>query len=119
MARLTAKTSTIFIATGTETRVFRSVQDVPVGLRRRLHQSTNGLNSATILIADRRGREELIRSLRGLPSDVQSRLADNIRLRQQRTTPRRRSHQKFRLWIELLLPVLVGVSIWFLIDSRF
>ena len=108
MARLTARTSTIFIATGstgTQTRVFRSVHEVPAALRRRLQQSTNGINSATILIADRRGREELVRALQGLPSDVQSRLADNIRLRQHRPPLRRRFRPRFRLWLELLLPV--------------
>ena len=59
MQRVTVKTSTIFIAKGAKTRVYRSVQDVPPQLRKELEHSTNGFNSATILIADRRGREEI------------------------------------------------------------
>ncbi|HWF47365.1 MAG TPA: hypothetical protein VG168_10195 [Bryobacteraceae bacterium] len=119
MPRLTAKTSTIFIATKKETRVYRSVAEVPARLRRRLHQSTSGINSATILIADRRGREELVRALQGLPSDVQSRLAENIRTRQRRTYAPRHRRVTVRMWLEILLPVLVGISLWLLIDSRF
>jgi hypothetical protein len=119
MPRLTAKTSTIFIATKKETRVYHSVAEVPARLRRQLHQSTSGINSATILIADRKGREELVRALQGLPSDVQSRLAENIRTRQRRAYAPRHKRVTPRMWLEILLPVLVGISLWLLIDSRF
>jgi hypothetical protein len=70
MAQLTARSSTIFIATGRETRVYRSVEDVPPELRQKLVSCTRGINSATILIADKHGREELVRSLQGRPSEV-------------------------------------------------
>jgi len=53
--------------------VYRSVKDVPPPLRRKLLKSTNGLNSATILIADRRGREEIARAIQNLPSSLQRR----------------------------------------------
>jgi hypothetical protein len=77
------------------------------------------MNSATILIADRRGREELVRALQGLPSNVQSRLADNIRTRQLRAKPPQRERSRSRFWLELLLPVAVGLSLWLLIESHF
>lgn len=70
---MTLKTSTIFISVGERTRVYRSVDDVPPKLRRKLTESTNGLNSATILIADRNGREELIKAIQGRPSQLQTR----------------------------------------------
>lgn len=57
MQRVTLKTSTIFIAKGGKTRVYHSVNDVPPLLRKQLEDSTNGFNSRTILIADRRGRK--------------------------------------------------------------
>src|SRR5260370_10417975 len=79
MARRTVKRSTIFIPVGDQTRVFRSMADVPPRLRKKLEQSTNGINSATILIADRRGREEIVRAIRGLPSGVRSRFAASLR----------------------------------------
>jgi hypothetical protein len=122
MEKLTAKSSTIFIATGEATRVYRSVRDIPPALRRRLEESTNGTNSATILIADKRGREELVRVLQGLPSDVQSRLAHTLRANQpaqtqgSRKSSRRR--QLLRRWLEILAPVVVGLSVWFLASSH-
>ncbi len=124
MAQLTARSSTIFIATGHETRVYRSVEDVPPELRQKLVSCTRGINSATILIADKHGREELVKSLQGRPSEVECRLVENIRSRQtepegaavQETKSRL---QSIRTILELLLPVAVGASLWFFIESHF
>jgi hypothetical protein len=67
------QTSTVLIsASGTE-QVYRSVDEVPAGLRTRLLKSTNGANSATILIADRRGRQEIAKAMRNMPGTVQRR----------------------------------------------
>lgn len=121
MTRLTTKNSTIFISTGEKTQVFHSMSDVPPPLRRKLQESTQGLNSATILIADKRGREELVRALQGRSTDVQCRLADNLRARQQHEQARsvRKLGFSLRTWIELLLPVAIGASLWLFIGSRF
>jgi hypothetical protein len=75
MQRVTLKTSTIFISKGDRTRVYRSVGEIPEGLRKELETSTNGFNSATILIADRRGREEVRRALKGMPSALRTRFS--------------------------------------------
>ena len=72
------KTSTILIAAGEKRSIYRSVKEVPAGLRRRLLKSTNGLNSATILIADRRGREEIAKAVRSLPGSIQRRILPSI-----------------------------------------
>jgi hypothetical protein len=124
MTRLTARSSTIFIATADDTHVYRSVSEIPPALRRKLQQSTNSMNSATILIADKRGREELVRALQGQSSDVQCRLADTIRGRQSAdkqpsTAPKRRALFAWRRWLEVLLPATLGASLWFFIDSHF
>jgi hypothetical protein len=121
MTRLTAKTSTIFIASGAKTTVYRSLGEVPPGLRRKLQESTQGLNSATILIADKRGREELVRALQGRPSDVECRLAENIRAKERGAEPTKLGRTPFslRTWLELLLPVAIGASLWLFIGSRF
>ena len=122
MDKLTAKSSTIFIATSDATRVYRSVEEVPFDLRRQLEESTSGVNSATILIADKRGREELVRALQGLPSEVQSRLAATLRSqRRHRTVTRGRSSRRrkqVRLWLEILAPVAVGLSVWLLTSMK-
>ncbi len=122
MAQLTAKSSTIFIATGHETRVYRTVEDVPLELRQKLIDCTRGINSATILIADKRGREELVRALQGRPSEVQCRLVENIRSRQPDPQPKPEAVSRFRLigtWLELLLPVIAGLSLWIAVEAQF
>jgi len=73
------KSSTILISMGDTEAVYRSVKEVPAALRRQLLKSTNGLNSATILIADRQGREEITRAIQNLPSSMQRRLLKPFR----------------------------------------
>jgi hypothetical protein len=123
MPQLTARSSTIFIAMGHQTRVYRSVDDIPPGLRRRLVESTQGMNSATILIADKRGRAELVRALQGHSTDVQCRLVDAIRARQvdDTTKPQKARFElrSWRTWLEVLLPMVLGASLWFFIESHF
>jgi len=126
MAVLTAKSSTIFVATGEGTSVYRSMKEIPLPLRRKLRESMQGMHSATILIADKRGREELIRASQGQPSSVRCRLVDAQRNQQQKEPPAPEEKPKPRLplgtlrsWLELLLPVAVGASLWFFIESRF
>lgn len=72
--RGTFQTSSVLIASRGGDRVYRSVQEVPASLRTLLLKSTNGANSATILIADRRGRQEIARAMRNLPGTAQRRL---------------------------------------------
>jgi hypothetical protein len=74
----TFQTSTVLISTMAEDHVFRNVDEVPPRLRTRLLKSTNGGNSATILIADRRGRSEIARALRKLPSPSQRKLRRTV-----------------------------------------
>ena len=125
MAILTARSATIFIASGERTQVYRSVEEVPPDLRRKLIETTKSLNSATILIADKRGREELVRALQGRRSDLRCRLVDSIRARQHpkqeppQPGSRFESLKSIRTWLEFLLPVAIGASLWFLIDSHF
>ena len=121
MATLTARSATIFIASGDHTGVYRSVDEVPPEFRRKLIETTNGMNSATILIADKRGREELVRAWKGHRSEVRSRLVDTIRSKQTASIERSRfaGLKSPRAWLEFLLPVAIGASLWFLIDSHF
>ncbi|MEO8593115.1 MAG: hypothetical protein ABI759_07330 [Candidatus Solibacter sp.] len=72
------QTSTVLISTSGSEQVYRSVEEVPAGLRTRLLKSTNGANSATILIADRRGRQEIAKAMRNLPGPVQKRWMQSL-----------------------------------------
>ena len=119
MSRVTLKSSTIFISVGNRTEVYRSVNDVPPSLRKKLEQSTNGINSATILIADRKGKEEIVRAIRGLPSSLRSRLTTSLR-----NEARRESGTSSRWaaicqdWAEILLPTAIAIAVWLLFTAK-
>lgn len=119
MAQLTAKRSTIFIANAKGIQVFHSVGEVPAPLRRKLHETTRSTNSATILIADRQGREELVRALQGEPSSVQCRLAETLRAKQARPAQENPSPAPVKLplgWIVLLFALLICASVWLALE---
>lgn len=116
MHRFTLKTSTIFIAKGRKTRVYHSVREVPKRLRQELEESTNGFNSATILIADRRGRDEIARALQGLPSELRNRLAPSLQPLSPAAAvpPPGRPLVRFlrRNWVQIVLPGLAAMAAW-------
>jgi hypothetical protein len=124
MHRMTVKTSTIFIAKGDRTRVYRSVNEIPQRLRKELEQSTNGFNSATILIADRRGRQEILRALQGMPSGLRTRLSSSLSPNQAAAppTPRKAVRPLARFlrhnWPEIMLPGAVGLLLWVALNWR-
>jgi RNA polymerase subunit RPABC4/transcription elongation factor Spt4 len=68
------QTSIVLISAGASDLIYRTVEEVPAGLRNKLLRSTNGANSATILIADRRGRKEVAKAMRTLPGPARRRL---------------------------------------------
>jgi hypothetical protein len=68
------QTSVVRIGAGAADLVYRSVDEVPAPLRQQLLASTNSTNSATILIADRRGRKEIAKAVRSLPGSGSRRL---------------------------------------------
>jgi hypothetical protein len=107
------QTSIVLISSGGEDLVFRSVDDVPARLRSKLLRSTNGSNSATILIADRRGRKQVAKALRAAPSPTQRRLMHNALTRRAAsaaewlTPPRKRAVLALLIFLALLTMVAV------------
>jgi hypothetical protein len=99
------KTSTIFISAGEVESIYRSVEDVPDPLKSQLIRSTNGSNSATIVIADRRGRKEIARAIRNLPVQAKSRAAEP-EVRQRKIRP------AILHTVGALLLAIAAVAVW-------
>jgi hypothetical protein len=123
MPLLTARTSTIFISTEEGTKVYSSTADIPVAVRKRLERITE---TQTLLIADRRGREEVLRAAAGGPSSIQlqayRRFSDKLRDDNAVAAPSKAQAtfaRKVRLCLEYLVPVAVGTSLWLLLDINF
>jgi hypothetical protein len=114
MEPLTHKTSTILIATGKATKVYHSVADVPPSLRRKLLKSTSGVNSAVVLIADEGGRREILRSLRGMPSELQSRLVRSLSGGRAGTRRDKPLALGWRQWAEIGLLGAISLCLWLL-----
>jgi hypothetical protein len=112
MNRATIKTSTILVGLKTKTEVYRSLKEIPPRLRKKLIESTSGSNSGTILIADRGGREEIVRSVQGLPSGVQTRVGATVASPRLQKIATRRISEVRRVWPELLLLFLLAIVIW-------
>lgn len=126
----TIKRTTVYISIGDKTQVFRSPEEIPAPLRKRLVRSTRGMNSATILIADRGGREEIRKIIAGQPSPLKSRLRGDYFQTATATqdeekemlecelveesTPYTWRDWDWKHWVEMLLPVLAGIALWFI-----
>ena len=72
------QTSTVLISSGGADLVYRSLEEIPPRLRTRLLESTGGRNSGTILIADRRGRQEIAKTVGKLPDAAPGQLVKAI-----------------------------------------
>lgn len=129
MTRSTFKTSTIFVAIGEETNIYKSLHEMPPRVRRKLRESSRAWNSATIMIADRKGRDELVRAMQGQPSQVDSRLVRSGAARRLITPgmPENSSgpvaSQKpvappWRHWAEIGVLGAIGLALWLLFFGR-
>ncbi len=118
MERLTTKCSTILIAVGDQTQVYHSIEDIPGELRERLLASTRGDSAATILIADRGGREEILRTIRRSRMNHYERLAAAMAA----SPPPRQWQRPRHRWLpgaaRLLLALSAGALLWLAVSLR-
>jgi hypothetical protein len=117
MERRVIKTSAIWISHGSKTRVFQSVDEVPPVLRRKLEESTSGPGASTILIADRKGREEILHSFRSTAAGVQA----PPFLDQEQENPGNpdfRAESWHQFWREALLLTAASVGLLYLVWGR-
>ena len=102
-----------------KTLVYHSLEEVPEELREKLMETTQGVHSATILIADRRGREEILNTMRRERAEGDSKLVDAL-------IEGRRSKAKGFPWWMNALPVVgrvllvgsLGYVLWILATLR-
>jgi hypothetical protein len=117
MQTSTFKTSTIFVATGKRTRVFQSMDDIPTGVRKRLSEQLSGPNTRTLIVADRRGREYLLRVLQRATSSASLKSRELIS-KPAATPPFSDLWLKAkRYWLEIALIGLLGAAGWALVYS--
>lgn len=112
METTTYKTSTIFVSTGQRTRVFRSIEEVPAALRKKLNDNIGGPNSRTLIVADRRGREYLFRALKHATSQAAA-AESRHSFRDRESISRWRVFREY--WLEIGLIGLLGVASWTLL----
>ena len=108
----TVRTSVILVAVDSRLEAYSSLEDLPAELREKLVESTSGDDAATILIADRKGRDEMLRSLRkrllarrrrGVPASV---------------SPRQIPGGWLRTWGAILLSGAAGLTVWLVATWR-
>ena len=110
------RTSTIYVATGEDTVVYRSFDDVPPRLRRKLDEFTSGKNSATILIADRRGRDEILRAIHALPQEARNRLLAAVG---ERIIEQPRKRRRVRVYcIGAFIALAITLLVWAIANLR-
>ncbi len=121
--RTTVKTSTIFVAEGSGTKIFRSLEEMPADTRRRMEKCMSGTHAATILIADRRGRDEIARAMEGLPSDFQSKVAEKVSGRRRSAERETRIEETVKRLVlskyaRVAVPVIIGLAVWLIFQIR-
>jgi hypothetical protein len=65
------KTSSIRVAAGERDQLYRSIEELPPELRRKLRQAISGPQAETIIIADQRGRDEIFPVITGQAPEQQ------------------------------------------------
>jgi len=112
------QSSTVLISADGDERIYRSVDEVPYPLRHRLLKSTNSPNSATILIADRRGRHEIAKAMRALPGTGQRRLMRSLLSGGAADSPGKRVDPRWKKAVLLLVLVLTLALVAFVFLHR-
>ena len=110
------------IATEGKTRLYKSRSEMKPELRRSLQQTLNSSMAATILIADQRGRDEILKLLRGEESALRG--ASGTMRRRLRTEATAKVKTVLPVWLRnrwvrglvaFLIPAAVGAGFYALL----
>ena len=105
------RTSAVRVAAGDTDRVYRSVEELPPEMRRKLQKALHGPNADTFVIADERGREQLYRVIAGLPSYFQKKVMAAFRVAEELPSPPRLS-RRARCGLGLAALALLFTFLW-------
>jgi hypothetical protein len=108
------KKSAVLISSGKKVRLYGSVDEVPSRLRKRLIESTSSINSGTILIANRAGRERILEALRSLPKGARSQILSVIKGKTEAPCP---APRRWRRAAALALSLGAGAALCWLLAS--
>ena len=108
MERLVQKTATILVCLRGRSRWYRSVEEMPQTLRKKLRETTSGPNAATLVIADENGRKEIMKLAAKASASLESRLVESMLGRKGRV----------RHWLEVGLVAGIGVCLYLLTAWR-
>ena len=106
------RSSAVLISSGKKVRLYRSIDEVPSRLRKRLIESTSSINAGTILIANRAGRERILEALRRLPRGARKQIMSA--LKGETEEPRAGSRRRRRL-AALALSLATAAALWYLL----
>lgn len=127
METKTLRTSTILIAADGKTQVYRSRSEMPAAMRQRLQKSLHSSCAATILIADQRGRDEIMKVLRGEPSVLRGAAAVRRNMRAEDVPHAATAGQSLPDWVRnrwvrtalaLLIPGITAAGFYYLLTAR-
>jgi hypothetical protein len=120
----TFRTSTILIATEGKTRLFKSRSEMNPAQRQTLQRALNSPMAATILIADQRGRDEILKllrgeqsALRGAAGTMRRRLRTESATRVKAEQPAWLQNARIRALIAFLIPAAVGAAFYALLTA--
>jgi hypothetical protein len=106
MNKRVLKTTVVHVCFKGATGVFRSADAIPAGVKRQIAATAKQGKSATILIADRNGKRELARAVRGRASRVA------LRLTRKPVTRLRRLWVACREWLDIIVLGIAGLLLW-------
>jgi hypothetical protein len=104
------KTPVVWVGTNDRLEVFQGLEKVPPRLRKRVVRSTQSDEAVTILIADKKGRDEIVRAIRS-ESPTPPKPAP---VRRQAPRVEALSHARAQWTREILVALLLAVAATFL-----
>lgn len=97
--------------------MFQSLEDMPSSLRRRMSENLSGPNTRTLIVADRRGREYLLKVLQRATHSTEG-LQCVTAMKSERNLLAQAWPKAARYWLEIALIGVLAAASWALFCVR-